>query len=74
MAHVRDEGEQIIWLGGGVVVRPGNEVQVGNVPHFTCLRFKNSTTIWHVARIEGKKLSSQRKVSEQRDLPSEGAL
>lgn len=72
--HVGDEGEQIVWLGGSVVVRPGNEVQVGNVPHFTCLRFKNNTAIWHVARIERKKLSSQRKASEQRDLPSEGGL
>lgn len=46
MPHVGDEGEQIIGLGGGVVVRPGDEVQVENVPHFTCLRFKNNTTVW----------------------------
>lgn len=42
MPHVGDESKQIIWLRRGVMVRPGDEVQMGNVSYFTCLRFNNN--------------------------------
>lgn len=65
--HVGDKSKQVIWLRRGVVVRPGDEVQMGNVPYFTCLRFK-SNKMWLVGRRKTQQVSCQRKQSQKREI------
>lgn len=87
MPHVGDKSEQVIWLRRGVMVRPGDEVQMRNVPYFTCLKFKNdnnnNNNVTHEKnkKTKGKfpkeTVSEERDkeiVSEERDLPNEGVL
>lgn len=74
MPHVGDESKQIIWLRRGVMVRPGDEVQMGNVPYFTCLRFNNNKMQTHGKNKKTKGKFPKETVSEERDLPNEGVL
>jgi len=53
--HVGDERQQVVWLRRGVMVRPGSEIQVGNLPYLTCLRFNNNSRNKNVTHRKKKK-------------------